>query len=107
MDHQLTSIKREYHDFSAQITFTLKTERERFKEERRSWLDSFVAERSSSPNAPSSLVLHPLYLCRQSLARCECNSSLSLSLSFPFLPLPPLPFLTFHGCVCVCECVCM
>jgi hypothetical protein len=45
LDHSLSAVKREYKDFSAQMMYTLDTERKRFKQERSWWLDSFVAER--------------------------------------------------------------
>ena len=45
LDQVLQGVRREYKEFSSQVTSTLETERWRFKQERAWWLDSFVAER--------------------------------------------------------------
>lgn len=62
LDSDLATLRREYNEVSAQLNYTLQTERRRFKEERHWWLDSFVTERCepvlvSRPPAAATRIL--------------------------------------------------
>eukprot|EP00802_Teleaulax_amphioxeia_P012199 Tamp_12237.p1 GENE.Tamp_12237~~Tamp_12237.p1 ORF type:complete len:507 (+),score=135.59 Tamp_12237:64-1521(+) len=57
LDSDLATLRREYNEVSAQLNYTLQTERRRFKEERHWWLDSFVTERYEWLNSLESVQL--------------------------------------------------